>query len=144
FAEIHFTRHLIQVLERSDPAASAIVVRALKDTWLGRMRQLLSRLPKRRILLWLAETPPPETALGLEPAPSFVDRAMLDALRSDVDRVLVATPSLPARSLAPLDMTYPETEAALAACLPGAAVHAEVAAKLAPVVGHLLQSERAT
>jgi len=35
-------------------------------------------------------------------------------------------------------MTYPETEAALAACLPGAAMHAEVAAELAPVVRGLL------
>jgi hypothetical protein len=138
FAEIHFTRHLLQVLERSDPEVCAAVVRGLKDTWLARMGWLLSRLPGRRVLLWLAEAPPPETALELEPAPPFVDRAMLEALRETVDAVVIATPSAHARSLAPLDMIYPETEAALAACLPGAAMHAEVAARLAPVLAGLL------
>lgn len=144
FTDIHFTRHLLQVLERSNPAACATVVATLKETWLSRMGQLLSQLPKRRVLLWLADAAPPETTLGLEPAPPFIDRAMLDALRFAVDEVVIATPSPRACSLAPLDMTYPETEAALAACLPGAAMHAEVAAELAPVVTGLLESERAT
>lgn len=138
FAEIHFTRHLIQVLERSDPVACASVVRGLKDSWLTRMRQLLAQLPKRRVLLWLADAPPPATATGLEPAPPFIDSAMLDALRVEVDDVVIATPSPRARSLAPLDMAYPETEAALAACLPGAAMHAEIAAELAPVLQGLM------
>lgn len=137
-AEIHFTRHLLQVLERSDAAAWAAVVQTLKGCWLSRMRQLLSRLPKRRVLLWLADVLPPAVALGLEPAPAFIDRTMLEALRPEVDEIVIAIPSPRARSLAPFDMTYPETEAALAACLPGAAMHAEVAAKLAPVVRALL------
>ncbi len=134
FTDIHFTRHLLQVLERSDAVAQARVVAVLKRAWLDRMRQLLSRLPTRRVLVWLADAVPPETAVGLDPAPAFIDRAMLDALRPEVDAVVIATPSARARSLASLDMTYPETEAAQAACLPGAAVHAEVAADLAPVL----------
>ena len=40
--------------------------------------------------------------------------------------------------MAPFDMTYPETEAVQAACLPGAAVHAEVADRLAPVLRGLI------
>ena len=138
FAEIHFTRHLLQVLQRSDAEACRVVVQGLKESWLTRMRQLLSRLPRRRVLLWLADAPPPETALGLEPAPPFIDRAMLEALRPDVDAILVTTPTPRARALAPFDMTFPETEAALASCLPGAAMHAEVAAELAPVLRDLL------
>ena len=43
-----------------------------------------------------------------------------------------------ARAMARFDMTYPETEAGLAACLPGAAVHAEVAQCLAPVIRRLM------
>lgn len=140
FAEVHFTRHLLQVLERSDPIAFAQVVNGLKDAWMDRMRRLLGQLPGRRVLLWLADAPPPDQALALDPAPPFIDRAMLDALQGEVDQVVIATPSRRARALAPFDMTYPETEAALAACLPGAAIHAEVAAKLAPVVKALLQN----
>lgn len=138
FTDIHFTRHLLKVLERSDPAAAATVVRGLKDNWLARMRQLISRLPERRVLLWLADAPPPVLATSLDPAPPFIDRNMLDALRPEVDAVVIATPSPRARSLVPQDMTFPETEAALAACLPGAAMHAEVAAELAPVLQGLV------
>lgn len=138
FADIHFTRHLLQVLERSDAGAYAQVVAGLKQVWLDRMRQLLAQLPRRRLLLWLADAPPPERAEALEPAPPFIDRAMLEALRAEVSDVVIATPSLRARSMAPFDKTYPETEAALAACLPGAAVHAEVAAELAPVLRVLM------
>ena len=138
FAEIHFTRHLLQVLERSDAAACAQVVQGLKDAWLARMRQLLGQLPQRRVLLWIAEAPPPEQALTLDPAPPFIDRTLLDALRPEVSDLVIATPSPRARALAALDMTYPETEAAFAACLPGAAMHAEVAGLLAPVVGRLM------
>jgi hypothetical protein len=136
--DIHFTRHLLQVLERSDATGYAQLVQGLKDCWLDRMRQLLARLPNRRVLLWLAEAPPPDRALSLDPAPPFIDRALLEALRPEVDEVVIATPSPQARAMARFDMTYPETEAALAACLPGAAVHAEVAGCLATVVGRLM------
>lgn len=138
FAEIHFTRHLLQVLERSDALAYAKLVQGLKDTWLSRMRQLLSRLPQRRVLLWIAEAPPPEQALSLDPAPPFINRALLEALRPEVSDLVIATPSPRARELAAVDKIYPETEAALAASLPGAAVHAEVAACLAPVLRRLM------
>ncbi len=138
FTDIHFTRHLLQVLERSDAAAHAQVVRGLKDNWLVRMRLLLDRLPKRRVLLWLADAAPPTHADRLDPAPPFIDQRLLDALRPDVSDLIIATPSPRARAMARFDMTYPETEAALAACLPGAAVHAEVAAQLAPALRALL------
>lgn len=63
FAEVHFTRHLLQVLERSDPAACAQVVSGLKEAWMGRMRRLLGhcrddacssgwRTPRRRTRRW--------------------------------------------------------------------------------------------
>lgn len=138
FAEIHFTRHLLQVLERSDRAAYAQVVAGLKQNWLDRMRLLLARLPRRRLLLWLADSPPPERADSLDPAPPFIDQPLLDALLPDVSHLIVATPSRRARALHPFDMTFPETEAAQAACLPGAAVHAEVAERLVPVLQRLM------
>jgi Domain of unknown function (DUF6473) len=138
FADIHFTRHLLQVLERSDAEAFAQVVQGLKLTWLDRMRQLLAQLPGRRLLLWISDAPPPGQADTLEPAPPFIDRSLLEALQPEVAAMVIATPSPRARSMAPFDRTYPETEAALAACLPGAAVHAEVAAELAPVLEGLM------
>lgn len=138
FADIHFTRHLLQVLERTDAHAHAQVVAGLKRNWLARMRLLLARLPRHRLLLWLADAPPPARAERLDPAPPFVDRGMLDALRPDLSDLIVATPSPHARAQRPFDMTYPETEAAQAACLPGAAAHAEVAAQLVPALQRLM------
>lgn len=138
FADIHFTRHLLQVLGRCDSRAYAEVVAVLKQTWLDRMRLLLARLPRHRILLWLANALPPARAEGLDPAPPFIDRAMLDALGPEVTETVLATASPKARALQPFDMTYPETEAAQAACLPGAAIHAEVAAQLVPALRRLM------
>ncbi len=138
FAEIHFTRHLLQVLARSDAAGFGQVVQGLKRNWLARMRQLLSALPARRVLLWLADTPPPDEADALAAAPLFIDRAMLEALRPDLSGLVLAVPSPRARAMARFDMTYPETEATQAACLPGAAVHAEVADRLTPVLRGLM------
>lgn len=134
FAEIHFTRHLLQVLGRSDGGAFRQVVQGLRLNWLAKMRQLLSRLPPRRVLLWLADTAPPERAEDLDHPPLFIDRAMLEALRPEILALVLASPSPRARGMARFDMTYPETEAVQAACLPGAAVHAEVADRLAPVL----------
>ncbi|WP_305547934.1 DUF6473 family protein [Tabrizicola sp.] len=138
FTDIHFTRHLMQVLERSDASAYDRLVAGLKQTWLDRMRLLLARLPDRRLLLWLAEGPPPDRAETLDPAPPFIDQPLLDALMPQVSGLVVATPSPRARALQPLDMTYPETEAAQAACLPGAAVHVEVADRLVPALQRLM------
>ncbi|MBL9073772.1 DUF6473 family protein [Tabrizicola sp.] len=138
FTEIHFTRHLLQVLRRADAGAFDQVELALRQNWLAKMRLLLAGLPARRVLLWLADSPPPDRADSLDRAPLFIDRAMLEALRPEVTAIVLTTPSPRARALAPFDMTYPETEATQAACLPGAAVHAEVAEHLAPVLRGLM------
>ncbi|WP_333817649.1 DUF6473 family protein [Tabrizicola sp.] len=138
FAEIHFTRHLLQVLQRSDAVAFGQVVRDLQRNWLAGMRQLLARLPARRVLLWLADTAPREQAEGLDLAPLFIDRQMLAALTPEVSALIQAIPSPRARAMARFDMTYPETEAVQAACLPGATAHAEVAERLTPVLQRLM------
>lgn len=123
FTDIHFTRHLLQVLRRADAGRFAQVVEGLQGAWLDRMRTLLARLPARRMLLWV-------TGAGPDSDPLYIDRALIDALRGDVTQVVEVTPSARARAMAPFDMTYPETEAAQASCLPGAAVHAELAETL--------------
>lgn len=138
FTEIHFTRHLLQVLLRTDAGRFAQVVEALQRNWLEKMRQLLSQLPARRVLLWLADTPPSDRAHSLDLPPLFIDRRMIDDLRSEVSSVVLATPTARARAMGRFDMTYPETEATQAACLPGAAVHVEVAQRLLPALKRLI------
>lgn len=134
FAEIHFTRHLLQVLFRSDPAAHAGVVQGLKSAWLARMKRLFAGFGGQRVLLWLADAPPPEQAAVPDPAPALIDRTMIEVLRQEVDEVVVAVPTRRARALSPFDMIYPETEEVLAACLPGSTFHREVADRLVPIL----------
>ncbi|MFN3994558.1 MAG: DUF6473 family protein [Tabrizicola flagellatus] len=137
-AEIHFTRHLLSVLHRADPVRCSVVIEALRRTWVDRMRLLLARLPERRLLLWLTELALPSRAVWPDRAPVSIDRAMVEALAGEVSGIVDLVPSPQARTMARLDMIYPETEAAQAACLPGAAVHAEVAARLVPRVAELM------
>jgi hypothetical protein len=132
FTDIHFTRHLLQVLDRTDPARFRIIVQTLKDSWLQKMRMLLGRLPAQSLILWLADVPPPETADSLgAPSPLFIDRAMLSALGRDL---VEAVPTAAARAEGEAGLLFPETEAMQARSLPGSAVHAEVALRLAPML----------
>jgi Domain of unknown function (DUF6473) len=136
FTDIHFIRHLVQVLARADALRFAQLREGLRECWLQRMRQLLARLPERRVLLWLADTGRRGDAEG---DPLSIDDALIDALRPEVTTVVIASPSPQARAMAEFDKTFPETEATQAACLPGAAVHAEVADALAPVLRRLME-----
>lgn len=144
FADIHFTRHLLLVLHRADGRRFATITAGLKANWLSRMRALLAGLPARRVLLWLADQGPREVADDLDPAsgPLFVDAAMLAALRPEVSAVVQAVPSAAARAEGLHRMRFPETEVETARCLPGSAVHDEVAALLAPVVTALLRNKK--
>jgi hypothetical protein len=140
FTDIHFTRHLLMVLQRTDAARFAVVLAGLKANWLQRMRQLLACLPPRRVLLWLGDSLPPARANGLDPAlgPLMVDRDMLATLGPEVTALVEAVPSPEAQAEGIARMHFPQTEAAQARHLPGSAVHGEVAALLGPVVKALL------
>lgn len=69
FTDIHFTRHLLQVLRDADPRRFQTVVGILQESWLARMRALLGRLP-RPLLLWLVAE-----------EPLFITAPMIEALR---------------------------------------------------------------
>lgn len=69
FTEIHFTRHLLQVLHDADPRRFQAVVAVLQENWLARMRALLGQLPQP-LLLWLVAE-----------EPLFITAPMVEALR---------------------------------------------------------------
>ncbi|MCX7289422.1 MAG: DUF6473 family protein, partial [Rhodobacterales bacterium] len=141
FTEIHFVRHLLTVLERTDVHRFAVVIQALKANWITRMRELLVHLPPRRVLLWLGEAALPERASSMQSGhdPLFVDARMLDDLQPAAGLLIEATPSAKARAEGVAKMQFPETEAALASGLPGSTFHVEIAERLAPPVAALLR-----
>jgi hypothetical protein len=140
FAEIHFIRHLLMVLHRADAVRFKTVVAVLKSNWLTKMQALLAQLPPQRLLLWLADAPPPEVAEGLDPAfgPLLVDAGMLAGLRPVVTAQVEAIPSAAARAEGLARMQFPKTEVQQARCMPGSAVHDEVAARLVPVLTRMV------
>jgi hypothetical protein len=140
FAEIHFTRHLLTVLARTDVARFAQICADLQENWLRRMRQLLAHLPQRRVLLWLANAPPPQQWVGLDPDPGplLVTAGMLAALGPEASALVEAVPSPVAQAAGPAHMHVPQTEAEQARHLPGPAAHHEVAALLGPVIASML------
>jgi Domain of unknown function (DUF6473) len=140
FTDIHFTRHLLQVLQHCDATRFEVLRRALQETWLVRMRQLMAHLPPRRVLLWLADAPPPQTAAEVDAAagPMLVDAGMLRALGPITTSLVEAVASPRARAEGLARMHVPQTEVEQARYLPPSAVHDEVAALLVPVVEGLV------
>lgn len=139
FTETLFARHLLTVLDKADPDRFQTVVTGLKTNWLSTMRQLLVHLPLRRVLLWLAEGMPPKVATGLVGSgPLLVDEGMIVSVLQPGTRLVTAIPSVAARASGVKDMLFPETEAMQANSLPGGAVHAEIAARLSPMIAELL------
>ena len=140
FTDIHFTRHLLQVLARTDATRFETLRVTLQDTWLARMRQLMAHLPLRRVLLWLADTPPPAIATGIGQAsgPMLINAGMLAALAPITTTLVEAVASPTARAEGLARMHVPQTEVEQARYLPPSAVHDEVAALLGPVVKRLI------
>ena len=144
FTEIHFTRHLLTVLRRTDPHRFAKVLNVLQQTWVARMQALLARLSGRCVLVWLSDAPPP--ARADEPGDGFgpwlIDSRMLATLQGRFTRLVEVVASPAALAQGATGMHFPETEAQQARALPGAAVHAEVAERLAPEVARLVRMEK--
>ena len=141
FTDIHFTRHLLTVLCRTDPMRFQNVRSAPAANWLSKMRQLLAHLPPRRVLLWLADMAP---SVGLGPAfgPLLVDRDMLAALGPAISALVKVAPCQTTLAEGTARVQSPQTEAEQARFLPGPAAHAEVAEALAPVIAGLLKTQK--
>jgi len=140
FTEFAFTRHLAAALAARSPRRFAALAAALRACWVERTRALLGLAGGAAVLLWVAGHPPEAEEAGTDPAcdPLLVTRAMIEAVRPAAARVVevVASPAALAQGTA--GMQFSALEAPAAAGLPNPAVHAEVAAALAPALAGLL------
>jgi hypothetical protein len=143
FTDFNFTRHLLGALERDGSDRFAMLVAELQDAWVGRMGALLDRLSCPAVLLWFGAEPPPEQA-GMRvvaPAPLFVTRMMIDALRPGLAGVVeVAIGDLP-RAEPGAGMVFDPVDAAAAADLLGPPAHRACAGALAPVLAGLIGAQ---
>jgi hypothetical protein len=132
FTEFAFTRHLLAVLAQQAPDRFALVAEELRKAWLQRMGILLAALPRRRVLLWMADAPPPPAPLAdLRREPMLVDAQMIAALRPHAAAYVEVTPSDAARAEGDQGRHCTEIERPAARGLPGQAFHAETAEALA-------------
>lgn len=140
FTGIHFTGHLITVLAGKGPERFAPIAAELRATWLHRMKVLMQHLPKRRVLLWMADQPPPAAGQGggLGAAPWLIDREMLDELKPLVSAQVEVVTSAAARAEGLRGMWFLPADEAAVRRLPGATAHQEVAQALLPVIKGLL------
>jgi Domain of unknown function (DUF6473) len=139
FTDIHFTRHLLTVLQVAGPDRFAGVMAELKATWIVRMRALLAELPPRRILLWMADAALPACANSLDPraGPLLIDRQMVEAVLPAVSTFLQVVPSAAARAEGVRRMQFPDGEQHCARFLPGGTAHREVAEAMIPALMRL-------
>lgn len=134
FTEIHFTRHLLSMLHGIDAARFAAVVEELQATWVARMRTLAQAVGVPLVLLWVSDRRP--EALPTDPGsgePLFVTRRMIDDLRYGIAGLVEV--AAPAAGRAPPDgMVFTEVDLPAVRELPGPAVHATIAQRLAPAL----------
>ncbi len=139
FTEFSFTRHMLTVLQSASREKFAMISAELREAWLSRMRQLASRLPKRRILLWMADAPPPpRPTLNLKSEPLLVDSEMISAIRPLFTSYVEVMPSPEARAEGSAGKICSEMEHLAARSLPGQTFHRDVADKLGEVLEQMM------
>jgi hypothetical protein len=94
FAVLNFVRHLLAALADRSPDRFEVVRLELREAWLARMKLLLTRIPGRKVLLWLTDhapgnAVPPGSGLGRDPL--FVDADMLADLRTHVADIVTVS-----------------------------------------------------
>lgn len=135
FTEFSFTGHMLNALQAASRERFAMVAAELRQVWISRMKSLAEKLPKRRILLWMADSAPPlRPSLDLQRHPLLVDADMLAAVRPLFTDYVEVTPSTFAREEGALGHICTEMEALAAKSLPGQAFHRDVADHLGDVL----------
>ncbi|MEM9798503.1 MAG: DUF6473 family protein [Pseudomonadota bacterium] len=81
FSDFAFTRHLLTALRDGHPDKFAMVEQELRAAWTARMRSILTRIPGRKILLWIEN----QNSAGLGPEPLFVTADMMQMVEDQVD-----------------------------------------------------------
>lgn len=141
-------RPLLAALMDRDGDRLAIVETELRNAWVGRMQTLLAAIEAPTVLFWFSERAPDDlrpmdSEAGLMKYPHYVDRAMLDAVRSGAADTLecVTGAGLPQdlteagepRLFTPTGRPILRNDT-----LPSPEMHAAAAAALAPAVSALL------
>ncbi len=136
FTDFSFTRHLLTSLAEMSPEKFSLVAHDLREAWVARMKQVLTHIDGKVVLLWVSEhAPPPEPELSPNAQdPMFVDREMLDALSDAVAHTVEVVGSAAERKKGLDEMFFHEFELPAAEEMLGPVVHRRVSEALVPVL----------
>ena len=125
FAEINFTGHLLETMQRASKAGFDVVVEELKWAWVQRMRRIVTTIRSEVMLLWVSDHAPAQTQNNLtEYDPHFVDQEMMNAISGDIAGIIdVRIP----RSMSLEGKIVPKRERDAARMVPGPSDHAAIA-----------------
>jgi hypothetical protein len=138
FTEFNFTRHMLNTLHATSKERFDMVAADLRKEWVARMQDLLAQMPKRTVLLWMADDAP-SAARGLDKDPILVDEAMVAAIRPSAAAYVEAVTTAQDRQASLEGMAFAALESLAAAALPGPGVHRQVSQKLVAVLEELLK-----
>lgn len=138
FTRFRFTRPMLAALHQHAPDRFHVLEEELAAAWLARMRLLLQKIEGRILLFWLDGGAAAEPTDGLGADPLFVEERMLRAIRPFASGLVRFSPTAAARHAGTRGMRHAPGEEAVAATLPGPAVHAEIAAALLPAIRPML------
>jgi hypothetical protein len=140
FAEINFTRHMLQTLFQVCPVRFADIALELQTTWVDRMGQMLRKIQGKTLVLWMSDHPPPAATAALNPYadPVLVHAGMINDVRGYANAYLEVVTSKRASKEGVENMGFSEMERPAAEGVPGPLAHQEVAEALHDAVQHLL------
>jgi hypothetical protein len=139
FGEFHFTRHMLVTLKAVSPDKFRMIMQELKAAWTARMRLLLSRMPGRKVLLWLPDESDRAADRELGAEPLFISASMVEDLRPLVDTIVTYHAAQTRARAGTTGMVVSELELPVAQELLPPACHAEIAAALTGAIRALVR-----
>ena len=145
FTEFHFTRHMLTTLADADPEKFARVREELRQAWVARMRTLIDQIGGKVVLLWLASHEPDHSrqASIRRAEPLFVERGMIEAVRSHADAVVEVVATRDEVTAGNDELVFATMERPAAQEMLGPVVHRRAACELAPVLRRLVEPRAA-
>lgn len=140
FTEFNFTRHMLQTLQAVSADKFEVLAEELRAAWVARMKALLAALPCKSVILWAADTPPPDPGrrADLIRDPLMVDAEMVAAVRPHATEYVEVVFSAAAQERRLEGMAFAEMDVSAARGLPGPAGHREIADALGPELVRLV------
>ena len=139
FSDFTFTRHMLSCLYEKSPERFDIVVQEPREGWIARMKNMLTQIGPRVVLLWfskenLDDEPWYKRSQPMQCDPLFINETMLEELRPMVMDIVDATPSDIAREQGTAGMFFSSMQAKTASEMLGVACHQEATQHILPVL----------